>query len=66
MVRGKVLALARTKPRRLEYPFALWTLARLQQAFQERHGLGVSPATIRKWLQALGLVWKRQQSWFQR
>jgi transposase len=64
-VRGKAIALARTKPRSLGYPFALWTLARLQQAFQERHGLRVTPATIWKWLQAEGLVWKRQQSWFQ-
>jgi transposase len=64
-VRGKAIALARTKPRSLGYPFALWTLARLQQAFQERHGLKLTPATIWKWLQAEGLVWKRQQSWFQ-
>ena len=64
-VRGPVIALARTKPRRLGLPFALWTLARLQQALRERHGQHVTPATIWKWLQAEGLVWKRQQSWFQ-
>lgn len=63
--RGRVIALARTTPRSLGYPFALWTLARLQQALHERHGLRVTPATIWKWLQAEGLVWKRQQSWFQ-
>jgi transposase len=63
--RGTVIALARTKPRSLGVPCALWTLARLQQALQERHGLWVTPATIWKWLQAEGLVWKRQQSWFQ-
>jgi transposase len=63
--RGTVVALARTKPRSLGLPFALWTLARLQQALQERHGLWVTPATVWKWLQAEGLVWKRQQSWFQ-
>jgi hypothetical protein len=60
-----VVAVARTKPQRLGLPFALWTLARLQQALQERHGLWVTPATIWKWLRAEGLVWKRQQSWFQ-
>jgi transposase len=64
-VRGTVIVLARTKPRSLGLPFALWTRARLQQALQERHGLHVTPATIWKWLQAEGLVWKRQQSWFQ-
>lgn len=63
--RGTVIALAGTKPRSLGLPFALWTLARLQQALQERHGLWVTPATIWKWLRAEGLVWKRQQSWFQ-
>ena len=63
--RGTVGALARTKPRNLGLPFALWTLARLQEALQERHRLCVTPATIWKWLKAEGLVWKRQQSWFQ-
>jgi transposase len=63
--RGTVIALARIKPQSLGLPFALWTLARLQQALQERHGLWVTPTTIWKWLQAEGLAWKRQQSWFQ-
>jgi putative transposase len=54
----------RTKPQSLGVPCALWPLARLQQALQERHGLWVTPATIWKWLQAEGLAWKRQQSWF--
>jgi transposase len=63
--RGTVIALARTKPHSLGLPFALWTLSRLQQALDERHGLYVTPATIWKWLRAEGLVWKRQQSWFQ-
>jgi hypothetical protein len=58
-------ALARTKPRRRGHPLALWPLARLQQAMQERQGLHATPATIWKWPQAEGLVWKRQQSWFQ-
>jgi transposase len=48
--RGPVLARARTKPRSLGWSFALWTLARRQQALQERHGLRVTPATLWKWL----------------
>jgi transposase len=64
-VRGTVIALARTKPCSLGLPCALWTLARLQQALQARHGLHVTPATIWKWLQAEGFVWQRQHSWFQ-
>ena len=31
---GTVVALARTKPRSIGLPFALWTLTRLQQALQ--------------------------------
>jgi hypothetical protein len=58
------MAWTRTKPRRLEVPCALRTLGRLQQALREHHGRDVTPATIRKWLQAQGVVWKRQQSWF--
>ena len=53
-VRGTVIALARTKPPSLGLPFALWTLARLQQALHERHGRHVTPATVWKWLQAEG------------
>jgi transposase len=63
--RGTVVARARTKPRRLGLPFALWARARLQQALRQHHGLDVTPATIWKWLRAEGLVWKRQQRWFQ-
>jgi transposase len=62
--RGTVIALARPQPRGLGWPFGLWTLARLQQALQERHGLWVTPAPIWKWLQAEGVVWTRQQSGF--
>jgi len=63
--RGTVIARARPQPRSLGSPFELWTLARLQRAIQERVGLQVAQGTIGKWLQAEGLLWKRQQSWFQ-
>jgi transposase len=61
--RGAVVALARTKPRRLGYPLEWWTLARSPPALQERHGLHVAPGAIWKWRKAEGLAWKRQQSW---
>jgi transposase len=61
--RGTVVALARTKPRRLGYPSEWWTLARWQQALQERHGLHVAPGTLWQWLKAEGLAWKRPQGW---
>lgn len=63
-VRSALISLALQKPRSLGYPFALWTLARLQQAFAERQGLHLSDSTIWTWLDEEGFKWKRQQSWF--
>jgi transposase len=63
-VHGQLVSLATQKPKTLGYPFELWTLERLQVAFQERHGLHLSDSTIWEWLAAEGLEWKRQESWF--
>lgn len=63
-VHSRLISLATQKPSTLGYPFALWTLERLQSAFQERHGIHLSDSTIWEWLAAEGLEWKRQESWF--
>lgn len=63
-VRGALISFALQKPRSLGYPFELWTLERLQTAFREREGTHLSDSTIWTWLDAEGLQWKRQQSWF--
>jgi len=63
-VRSALIALAIQKPESLGYPFKLWTLERLQRAFEEREQLHLSDSTIWEWLEAEGLEWKRQQSWF--
>lgn len=63
-VRSALLNLALQKPDTLGYPFKLWTLARLQTAFRERHGVHLSDSTIWEWVEAEGLRWKRQQGWF--
>lgn len=63
-VHSRLVSLATQKPRTLGYPFELWTLERLQTAFQERHGIHLSDSTIWDWLDAEGLEWKRQESWF--
>lgn len=63
-VRSSLISLALQKPSSLGYPFELWTLERLQRAFEEREGIHLSDSTIWKWLDAEGLKWKRQQSWF--
>jgi transposase len=62
--RSALVSLATQKPATLGYPFQLWTLERLQRAFEERHGTHLSDSTIWEWLAAEGLEWKRQQSWF--
>ena len=62
--RGKLVSLALQKPRTLGYAYQLWTLERLQRAFEEREGIHLSDSTIWTWLAEEGLAWKRQQSWF--
>jgi transposase len=63
-VRSALVGLAIQKPATLGYPFKLWTLERLQRAFEEREHTHLSDSTIWEWLEAEGLEWKRQQSWF--
>ena len=62
--RSALLDLALQKPRSLGYPFELWTLERLQRAFQERHGLHLSDSTIWTWVEGEGFRWRKQESWF--
>lgn len=62
--RSALLDLALQKPQTLGYPFALWTLERLQTAFQERHGIHLSDSTIWTWVEAEGFRWRKQESWF--
>lgn len=64
-LRSQVIELAVQKPNTLGYPFALWTLRRLQAAVGERYHLHISASTIWQWLDDEGLEWKRQASWFQ-
>jgi transposase len=63
-VRSALISLALQKPRTLGYPFELWTLERLQRAFEERRGIHLSDSTIWTWMDEEGFAWKRQQSWF--
>lgn len=63
-VKSQLLDLALQKPSTLGHPFALWTLERLQLAFEERTEVHLSDSTIWTWLCDEGLVWKRQQTWF--
>ena len=62
--RSALLGLALQKPRRLGYPFELWTLERLQKAFKDRHNIHLSDSTIWTWVEAEGFRWRKQESWF--
>lgn len=62
--RSALLDLALQKPRRLGYPFELWTLERLQRAFEERQGIHLSDSTIWTWVENEGFRWRKQESWF--
>ena len=63
-VRSQLIDLALQKPESLGYAFKQWTITRLQETFRERTGQHLSRSTIWEWLEAEGLKWKRQQSWF--
>ncbi len=62
--RSCLIALARSKPQDKGYPFKLWTIRRLRTAFFEQEQIKLSTSTIWTWIRAEGLVWKRQQTWF--
>ena len=64
-VHNGLVSLALQKPDTLGYPFKLWTLERLQTAFEQRQGIHVSDITIWKWVEAEGYKWKLQRSWLQ-
>lgn len=65
-VRSKLINLSLQKPRSLGLPLELWTLKRLQQEFKACEEVHLSDSTIWTWLEAEGLKWKRQQSWFKK
>ena len=46
MMKKKLISMALQKPRTLGLPYALWTLERLQTAFEEREGIHLSDSTI--------------------
>lgn len=62
-LRSALIAMATQKPRSLGYRYVLWTLQRLQQAFEERHGTRLALSTIWKWLAEDGLDLKQQWIW---
>ena len=61
---GEVIAASLTKPGDLGLPFGSWTLDRLTAYLHEAKGLAISRSRIGEILQAEGLRWRTQETWF--
>src|SRR5215210_3253653 len=61
---GEVIAASLTKPDDLGLPFGSWTLDRLAAYLKEQKGLAISRSRIGEILQAEGLRWRTQETWF--
>jgi transposase len=61
---GELLATSLTDPQALGLPFGSWTLDRLAAYLREAKGLAISRSRIGELLQAEGLRWRTQETWF--
>jgi transposase len=59
-----VITAALTSPRRLDLPFASWTLDRLAAYLLEQKGIALRRRRIDEILLKEGLRWRRQETWF--
>jgi transposase len=59
-----VIAAALTGPRRLDLPFASWTLDRLAAHLLEHKGIAMRRSRIDEILLKEGLRWRRHETWF--
>ena len=62
--RGTMIALARTDPDKLGQPFGHWTLDRLVDYLHNNDQIGVSRAQLARILQAEGLRWYQEKTYF--
>lgn len=62
--RGQMIALARTDPDKLGLPFGHWTLDRLIDYLHKHDHIGVSRAQLARILQAEGLRWYQEKTYF--
>ena len=62
--RGQMIALARTHPDKLGLPFGHWSLDRLIEYLHQKEHLYVSRAQLARILQAEGLRWYQDKSYF--
>jgi transposase len=59
--RAQLVSAVRRRPRSLEQPFSLWTCQRLADYLAETTGIRVSDETVRRYLEAEGIVFSRPQ-----
>ncbi|WP_072022332.1 helix-turn-helix domain-containing protein, partial [Zavarzinella formosa] len=62
--KAEVIAAALTKPADLGLPFGCWTLDRLVAYVAEAKGLAIKRSRVDELLQAEGLRWRTQETWF--
>lgn len=61
---GIGIATSLTPPQNLDLPFASWTLDRLAAYLHEVKGIAIKRSRIGELLQAEGLRWRTQETWF--
>src|SRR5689334_7189661 len=61
--RSAVITAALSRPADLGLPFASWTLDRLVAHFGEK-GIGMKRSRVSEVLQAEGLKWRQEETWF--
>jgi len=61
---GELIAASLTKPDELGLPFGAWTLDRLAAYLHEAKGIAIKRSRIGEILQAEGLRWRTQETWF--
>ena len=61
---ARVIATALTDPKRLDLPFASWTLDRLATYLNEHEGIAIKRSRIDEILLKEGLRWRKHENWF--
>jgi transposase len=64
MQRGEMVITAKTSPEQLGLPFGYWSLRRLVDYLHQQKGLAVSRAQLARILEAEGLRWYQEQTYF--
>jgi transposase len=62
--RGQMVASARTQPEQLGQSFGRWTLTRLTEYVNQRLGIAISRAQLGRVLEAEGLRWYQEKTYF--